>query len=198
MDALLAVAVADTLVAGSAFTELLGRYLNIDLRDTWTPDRAFVDLISDKAALRAIAAELGAAPPAKATGKALRAAIRQRLDGQGCKTVTGWLPGYLKFPFEGYAPDRPAPGVRTGCDELAAILDGSAEFQEPFAGARFGPDADETGEGEGEDGEIEDDAGADESGEFEGEDGEFEDGGFEGEDGEFEDDDFGIDAEEVA
>jgi hypothetical protein len=168
--------VADTLVAGSAFAELLGRYPNVDLRDTWTADTAFVDLISDKSALRAIAAELGAAPPAKATGKALRAAIRQRLDGQGCQAVTGWRPGYLKFPFEGYAPDRPAPEVRTGCDELAAILDGSAEFRDPYAGVRFGPDADETGEGE-----------------FEDEGGEFED-----EDGEFADDDFGIDAEEVA
>ncbi len=177
VDALLAVAVADTLVAGSAFAELLGRYLNIDVRETWTPDQAFVDLISDKAALQAIAAELGAAPPAKATGKELRAAIRQRLDGEGSQPVTGWLPGYLKFPFEGYAPDRPAPEVRTGCDALAAILDGSAEFQEPFAGVRFGPDADETGEGEGEGGEYEE-------GEFE--------------DGEFEDEDFGIDAEEVA
>ena len=213
VDALLAVAVADTLVAGSAFTELLGRYLQIDLRESWTPDTAFVDLISDKPALQASAAERGAAPQAKATGKALRAAIRQRLDGQGCKAVTGWLPGYLKFPFEGYAPDRPTPGVRTGCDELAAILDGSAEFQEPFAGVRFGPDEDETGDGEFEDGEFEDGEGADEDedededgefegedGEFEGEDGEFEgeDGEFEGEDGEFEDDDFGIDAEEVA
>ena len=184
VDALLAVAVADTLVAGSAFAELLGRYLNIDVRETWTPDQAFVDLISDKAALQAIAAELGAAPPAKATGKELRAAIRQRLDGQGCKPVTDWLPGYLKFPFEGYAPDRPAPEVRAGCDALAAILDGSAEFREPFAGVRFGPDADEAGEGEGEGGEYEE--------------GEFEDGEFADEDGEFADDDFGIDAEEVA
>ena len=68
-----------------------------------------------------------------------------------------------------YALDRPAPRVRTGCDELAAILDGSAEFQEPYASARLRPDADED-----------------------------EDGEFEGEDGEFEDDDFGIDAGEVA
>lgn len=177
VDALLAVAVADTLVAGSAFTELLGRHLNVDARDTWAPDKTFVDLIPDKAALRAIAAELGAAPTAKATGKELRAAIRQRLDGEGCKPVTGWRPGYLKFPFEGYAPDRPAPEVGSGCAALAAILDGSAEFREPFAGARFGPDQDETGEGESEGGEYEED---------------------EGEDGEFEDGDFGIDAEEVA
>ncbi len=184
VDALLAVAVADTLLAGSAFAELLGRHLNVDLRDTWTPDKAFVDLISDKAALQAIAAELGAAPPAKATGKELRTAIRQRLDGEGSQPVTGWLPGYLKFPFEGYAPDRPAPEVRAGCDALAAILDGSAEFRDPYAGVRFGPDADETGEGEGEGGEYEE--------------GEFEDGEFADEDGEFADDDFGIDAEEVA
>ena len=177
VNALLAVAVADTLVAGSAFTELLGRHLNVDARDTWAPDKTFVDLISDKAALRAMAAELGAAPTAKATGKELRAAIWQRLDGEGCKPVTGWLPGYLKFPFEGYAPERPAPEVRGGCDGLAAILDGSAEFREPYAGARFGPGADE---GEGEEGDYEE--------------GDYEEGDYE----EGEDDDFGIDAEEVA
>lgn len=50
---------------------------------------------------------------------------------------------------------RPAPEVRTGCDALAAILDGSAEFDAPDAGGRFGPDEAETGEGE--DGEFEDD-----------------------------------------
>ncbi len=48
---LLAVAVADTLIAGSAFTELLGQLLKVDLRDTWTPDQTFVDRVSDKAAL---------------------------------------------------------------------------------------------------------------------------------------------------
>ena len=175
---LLAVAVADTLVAGSAFAELLGRHLNVDLRDTWTPDTAFVDLISDKAALRAMAAELGAAPTPKATGKELRAAIRQRLDGEGSQPVTDWLPGYLKFPFEGYAPERPAPEVRSGCEGLAAILDGSAEFREPYAGVRVMP-----GEGDYEEGE----------GDYEEGEGDYEEGEFEGED-----DDFGIDAEEVA
>jgi hypothetical protein len=47
------------------------------------------------------------------------------------------------------------PEVCTGCDALAAILDGSAEFDAPDAGGRFGPDEGETGEGE--DGEFEDD-----------------------------------------
>lgn len=148
---LLAVAVADTLIAGSALTELLGQRLNVDARETWTPDSTFVALVSDKAALQAMAAELGAAPPAKATGKELRAAIRRRLDGEGGPAVTGWLPGYLKFPFEGYAPERPAPEVRAGCDRLAAILAGTAEFREPYAGVRFGPSEGDTENGEGGD-----------------------------------------------
>ena len=170
---LLAVAVADTLVAGSALTELLGQHLKVDLRETWTPDKAFLDLVSDKTALQAIAAELGAAPPAQATGKELRAAIRARLDGQGGPAPAGWLPGYLQFPFAGYAPERTAPAVQTDCAALAALLEGSAEFEEPYANVRFGPEASEVGD-EGEEGE---------------------DGG-EGEDEG--DDDFSIDAEDVA
>lgn len=147
---LLAVAVADTLVAGSALTELLGQMLNVDPRDTWTPDRTFLDLVSDKTALRAIAAELGAAPPAQAPGKALRAAIRARLDGQGGPAPAGWLPGYLQFPFAGYAPGRTAPAVQTDCAALAAILEGTAEFEEPYANVCFGPEAGED-EDEGDD-----------------------------------------------
>ena len=166
---LLAVAVADTLIAGSAFTELLGQHLKVDLRDTWTPDQTFVDRVSDKAALQAIAAEVGAAPAAKATGKALRAAIRRRLDGEDGPAPRDWLPGYPRFPFEGYAPERPAPEGRAGHDKLAAILDGSDTFEEPYANVSFGSDPDETGDGVGDNVEV----GA-------------------------ADDDFGIDAEDIA
>lgn len=148
---LLAVAVADTLIAGSAFTELLGQLLKVDLRDTWTPDQTFVDRVSDKAALQAIAAEVGVAPPAKTTGKELRAAIWRRLDGQSGPTPSDWLPSYLRFPFEGYAPERSVPEGRAGYDKLAAILEGSDTFEEPYANVGFGSDPDETGEGVGDD-----------------------------------------------
>ena len=184
---LLAVAVAETLVAGSAFTELLGQHLQVDLLDTWKADRTFVDLLSDKAALGLIAAEWGVAPAAKATGSELRHIIGRQLDGQGCLPVAGWLPAYLRFPFAGYAPDRPAPEVRARCAALAAILDGSAVYRERYAGCFGGPsgleDEMEDEEGDGADGQgdgmANEDFGLDE-------------------DSDFGDDDFGIDAEEVA
>ncbi len=65
----LAVATAETLVAGSGLAERLGELLQIDLRRFWKPDETFLDLLTDKAALGRIAAE-GARPrPARRPGR---------------------------------------------------------------------------------------------------------------------------------
>jgi ParB family chromosome partitioning protein len=61
---------------------------------------------------------VGAAPTAKATGKELRAAIRRRLNGEGCQPVEDWLPRYLEFPTRGYT-DRPVSEARAAYDKLA-------------------------------------------------------------------------------
>ena len=70
----LAVIAAEALVAGGGLAERLGERLQIDMRRFWQPDETFLDLLTDKAALAGIAAEVGAVPSAKATGKELRAA----------------------------------------------------------------------------------------------------------------------------
>jgi len=120
----LAVIAAETLVAGSGLAEQLGERLQIDLRAHWQPDDTFVALLSDKAALGRIAAEVGAAPASQATGKELRAAIRRRLKGEGCKPVAHWLPRYFEFPSRGYT-DRPVSEARAAYDRLARYGDGS-------------------------------------------------------------------------
>jgi len=119
----LAVITAETLVAGSGLAERLGERLQIDLRAHWQPDDIFVELLSDKAALARIAAEVGAAPPSQATGKDLRAAIRRRLKGEGCPPVANWLPRYCEFPSRGYT-DRPVSEARAAYDRLARYGDG--------------------------------------------------------------------------
>ena len=121
----LAVIAAETLVAGSGLAEQLGERLQIDLRAHWQPDDTFVALLSDKAALGRIAAEVGAAPASQATGKELRAAIRRRLKGEGCKPVAHGLPRYFEFPSRGYT-DRPVSEARAAYDRLARYGDGSA------------------------------------------------------------------------
>jgi len=181
---LLAVAVAETLVAGSAFTELLGQHLKVDLPATWKVDPIFIDLLSDKGALAAICAEWGTAPGRNATGSEFRKTLQNRIDGQGGAPVTGWLPRYLRFPFEGYVPERPAPEVRARHDHLAAILDGSAVYEERHAHCLRALDGGADEEGSDADGE--------EIGEWV-----EEDCGLDGEDN-FDDGDFSIDVEEVA
>ncbi len=121
----LAVVTAETLVAGSGLAERLGELLQIDLRAHWQPDATFFDLLTDKAALAGIAAEVGAAPPGKATGKELRGLIRRRLQGEGCPPVEGWLPRYCEFPSRGYT-DRPVSEARAAYDRLATDWGGVA------------------------------------------------------------------------
>ncbi len=139
----LAVVAGEALVAGGGLAERLGELLEIDMRACWQPDDTFFDLLTDKAALGEIATELGAAPSAKATGKALRAAIRRRLNGEGCQPVEGWLPRYFEFPARGYT-GRPVAEARAAYDRL--VRGGT--------GAAFGgEDTRETGfDGEDEDG----------------------------------------------
>ncbi|HRZ53678.1 MAG TPA: hypothetical protein P5284_10975, partial [Candidatus Contendobacter sp.] len=114
----LAVATAETLVAGSGLAERLGEWLQIDMRRFWKPDETFLDLLTDKAALGRSAAEVGATPSAKATGKELRGLIRRRLKGEGCQPVANWLPRYCEFPSRGYT-SRPASEARAAYDRLA-------------------------------------------------------------------------------
>ncbi|CDH47735.1 hypothetical protein BN874_920001 [Candidatus Contendobacter odensis Run_B_J11] len=114
----LAVITAETLVAGSGLAERLGERLRIDMCRFWTPDETFLDLLTDKEALTRIAAEVGAAPSGKATGKELRGLIRRRLKGEGCPPVEGWLPRYFEFPTRGYTA-RPVSEARAAYDKLA-------------------------------------------------------------------------------
>ncbi len=137
----LAVIAAEALVAGGGVAERLGELLQIDMRQCWQPDEVFLELLTDKAALAGIAAEVGAAPSAKATGKELRASIRRRLHGEGCPPVEGWLPRYFEFPTRGYTA-RPVTEARTAYDRLATRWGGVAHGAKDENGFE---DADETG-----------------------------------------------------
>lgn len=125
----LAVIAAEALVVGSGLAERLGELLQIDMRQCWQPDEAFLELLTDKAALAGIAAEVGATPNAKATGKELRAAIRRRLNGEGCPPVENWLPRYFEFPTRGYT-GRPVAEARAAYDRLARGGTGAEDARE--------------------------------------------------------------------
>ena len=146
---ILAVIAAEALVAGGGLAERLGEWLQIDMRAFWQPDDTFVELLSDKAALGRIAAELSGSPPGKATNKELRGLIRRRLQGEGCPPAEGWLPRYFEFPSRGYT-NRPVSEARAAYDRLASRREGAAFGAEDEIGfeAETGfetGDADKTG-----------------------------------------------------
>jgi ParB family chromosome partitioning protein len=101
--------------------EVLGRSLDIDLRHGWRLDQTFLDLLIDKDALLEIAKELDLSPGKAPTCAALRAMIHRKIQGEGCKAIEDWLPGYLEFPPRGYTERFNAQTV-TAYARLAGAL----------------------------------------------------------------------------
>lgn len=98
---------AETLPAGSEAVEILGHVLTVDMKEWWTPDEAFLDLLRDKPAINAMLAELAGKQAAyihvAKTAAIQKGAIRHCLAGTGGRTkVEGWLPRYFGFPMQSY------------------------------------------------------------------------------------------------
>jgi ParB family chromosome partitioning protein len=102
LDAL-AIVMAETLEAGTALIETLGRHLQIDMADVYEVDGALLDLIKDREVLDAIVAEVAGGPAAeanaKATGKVKRQIIADCLSGTNGRTkVERFVPRWMSFP----------------------------------------------------------------------------------------------------
>lgn len=108
---LLAILTAETLPAGSGLIDVLGQYLHIDMRDYWRLEDTFLNLLIDKETLTGMVKELDGPMGKNQKCAELRAMIQHRVNGQGCKPVEDWLPGYLEFPPRGYTDRFNAPAV---------------------------------------------------------------------------------------
>ena len=107
---------AETLEAGTPLIELLGRHLKIDMADSWSADRALLDLIKDREVLDAMVGELAggeaAEANAKATGKVKRQIVADCLNGiNGRAKVERFVPRWMAFP----------PGAYTGRGGVATV-----------------------------------------------------------------------------
>ena len=99
----LAVAMGETLAAGSAVVEALGVHLKLDMAAVWQPDDAFFDLIRDRQVINALLAEVAGKRIAdgNVTEKvaAQKRIVRDCLAGEhGRAKVENWLPGWMTFP----------------------------------------------------------------------------------------------------
>ncbi len=98
--------VAETLPAGSAMVEALGKLLSVDMADHWQPDQVFLDLLRDKEAINACLKHIGGKHVAdgniSATAKVQKKIIADYLDGTRQPQKQHWQPRYMAFPFSAY------------------------------------------------------------------------------------------------
>lgn len=144
---LLAVLTAETLPAGSGLVEALGRHMNVDMRQCWRLDSAFLGLLTDKEALTEIVKELDMPAGKNPKCADLRATVQRWVNGEGCQPAEGWVPRYLEFPPRGYTGRFNAPTAQD-YESMAGALG------LPVAGAASGagepPAPDEAFDGPGE------------------------------------------------
>jgi len=131
-----AIALGESLAAGSAAVEALGLQLAVQMSDWWQADEAMLGQLRDREVLLAMVAELAgdavAQANAKETAKTLRTIVRDHLAGtNGRPKVESWVPGWLRFPPAAYT-------ARGGVDAVKAHALAAAALAEARAAA---PDA---------------------------------------------------------
>jgi ParB family chromosome partitioning protein len=119
----IAIVMGETLFAGSAAVEAVGRHIGIDMTAWWNADDAFFDGLRDKEVLAALVAEVGgaevAAADAKEKGATLKAIIRDHLNGaNGRRKIESWVPRWMSFPPAAYT-ERGGAGTVAAHPELA-------------------------------------------------------------------------------
>jgi ParB family chromosome partitioning protein len=118
----IAIVMGETLFAGSAAVEAVGRHIGIDMTAWWNADDAFFDGLRDKEVLTALVAEVGgaevAAANAKEKGATLKTIVRDHLDGSNGRTkVEGWVPKWMSFPPAAYT-ERGGVGTVAAYSEI--------------------------------------------------------------------------------
>ena len=124
---ILAVAMGETLVAGSSLVEALTHAIPVDMTALWKPDEAFFDLLRDKRAVNAMVAEIAGRNVAKSsltdTCKVQKEIIRNRIAGHGCEPNPDWRPRWMQVPARSYFDDEgcaPAKNAARIADAMTA------------------------------------------------------------------------------
>lgn len=105
--AILAVAMGECLMVGSAPVDAVGLTIGVDMAQYWEADDAFFDLNRDKAVLAELVSDVAGPKVAKANkgekAKAMKAIIADHLAGKdGRPRVEHWVPKWLAFPPAAY------------------------------------------------------------------------------------------------
>ncbi|MGE0282753.1 MAG: ParB/RepB/Spo0J family partition protein [Rhizobiaceae bacterium] len=97
---------AETLAADATLVDTLGAHIGTDMKNWWTPNQTFFDLMRDKEAinamLREVAGDITADAHKASTTKVQKKIVADCLTGEGRPKVESWLPRYMAFPAGGY------------------------------------------------------------------------------------------------
>lgn len=108
-----AVAMGETLTAGSPAVEAAAHAIQADIAGLWSPDDAFFDLLRDKRAINAMLGEAASPRTARSmvsdTGKAQKQALRNRMVGIGCDARPDWRPRWMAVPPGIYVKGAASP-----------------------------------------------------------------------------------------
>lgn len=100
----LAVAMGETLEAGSSAVEAVAFVTGADIAGLWKPDEAFFELLRDRRAAGAMLADIAGERAAKslatATLKTQKSAIANRIRGVGAEPRPDWRPKWMAVPPE--------------------------------------------------------------------------------------------------
>ncbi|MCR5879451.1 hypothetical protein [Phenylobacterium sp. J367] len=117
---LAAVAMAESLAAGSEEVEAAGAWLKVDVGRFWSPDEAFFDLLRDRETVNAMLKEVGGKKVADGNltekVKTQASILHDFVAGEnGRPKAEGWTPRWLGFPAQAYTrrPFSPAQRSRT-------------------------------------------------------------------------------------
>lgn len=108
---LVALAMGESLAAGSPFIEALGGHLGLDMAAWWQGDAAFFDTLRDREVLTALVGEVAGEASARANARepcrTLRTILGDHLYGHlygtGSRPVReGWVPRWMTFPPSAY------------------------------------------------------------------------------------------------
>ncbi|WP_334418997.1 MULTISPECIES: hypothetical protein [unclassified Bradyrhizobium] len=106
----IALAMAETLAAGSALTEAAGLAIKPEVTRWWKLDDTFLDLLRDRAAINAMLSELAGQAVAEANlsepSKVQKKIIQDCLSGEGRERIEAFVPRYMAFPIGNYDPTK--------------------------------------------------------------------------------------------
>ena len=129
----IAVAMGESLEAGSMAVEAVGLHLGVDMAALWQPDAAFFELIRDKAIVNALLADIGGEAVASGNAgekvKAQKQIVRDFLDGTNGRPQRAWLPRWMAFPPAAYTERGGFRTVRHAL-QVAPLFEGGTQPEE--------------------------------------------------------------------